>query len=304
MCEYDSYAVNSNQYNDDLGIYDLTKSSDGWCIVHCVIPSSGLEIRILFWYADFRAIYLCRQYYSKSISSPDDDNNILKLGTDREESYLIEETQMYSSDSNALERYNAYAADTENEDNEDNEDNVNNMDLYGTKTVGFMLETDASAVDRPHYGSSQTTSTKLSVRAWTKWEIPKIVKTAFMNQEVRSKAVDSGLKQMMMSVQLDMRNTNAFCTDSWNILDAIVVACSLGSLVVNGIFLSTFRALRIFRVIIRHAPMRSILSSLGKGMPSIMSAIAFSAIVFFILAVIGLNLFFGKLDTYVFFLIL
>ena len=64
-------------------------------------------------------------------------------------------------------------------------------------------------------------------------------------------------------------------------------------------FISTFRALRVFRVIIRHAPMRLILTSSGKGMPSIISVIVFSTIIFFILAVIGLNLFYGKLDLYV-----
>ena len=63
MCEYDSYAVNANQYNDDLGIYDLCKSDDGWTIVHCVISSSGLEIRILLYFSDFRNIYICRQYH-------------------------------------------------------------------------------------------------------------------------------------------------------------------------------------------------------------------------------------------------
>ena len=121
---------------------------------------------------------------------------------------------------------------------------------------------------------------KFSERIWEKWEN-------------LSEEIPESIQAMMTSVGLNLNNTNSFCSDGWNILDGIVVCFSLISLFFRLNVWRTLRALRLFRVVIRSSKMRNILLSVKKGMPFILSAFFFAALIYFILAVVGLNLFFA-----------
>ncbi|ETO20893.1 hypothetical protein RFI_16316, partial [Reticulomyxa filosa] len=69
MCENDKDNLNASLYTNDLGIFEVTKARDGLVVVHCVIPSTGLELRILFDEADWKYIFLCRQYGTRPNAS-------------------------------------------------------------------------------------------------------------------------------------------------------------------------------------------------------------------------------------------
>ena len=134
------------------------------------------------------------------------------------------------------------------------------------------------------------------VRKWERWSLKKGILSSFDADNKASFRIDESVSQLLQSVSLDYRNTNAFTMDSWNILDGIVVFFSLLSLIANLKFWSTLRALRVFRVIIRQNKMRQIFTAIRKCLPSLISLLIFMILLYFILSVIGLNLFFSTFD--------
>ena len=58
----DRKGFDHHEDGDDLGIYEIIKSHHGLVIVWCIIPSSGLEIRILFNGDQWQHIYRCQQH--------------------------------------------------------------------------------------------------------------------------------------------------------------------------------------------------------------------------------------------------
>ena len=71
------------------------------------------------------------------------------------------------------------------------------------------------------------------VRKWERWSLKKGILSSFDTDNKASFRIDESVSQLLQSVSLDYRNTNAFTMDSWNILDGIVVFFSLLSLIAN-----------------------------------------------------------------------
>ena len=53
-------------YKKDLSVYKIVKSNDGLTIIHCIIPSCALELRICFSKNKWQFLYLCKQHNSSS----------------------------------------------------------------------------------------------------------------------------------------------------------------------------------------------------------------------------------------------
>lgn len=267
MCTYDPLTANAYLYKSDLGVYEITKSHDGLVIVHCVIPSVGLEIRILFKSNEWRCVYICRQ--------------------NQEQEHGSEYPSMqYYDDKSETRASLSFLSDSSSK-------------VEKKSRVSFSLADISVPVNRQINKRSQNAD--IQIRRWEKWNVAEL--SLHNNQEfMESRAffdIDESVKQMLVSVSMNQKNTNAFCANGWNILDLIAVSFSVIALAFELELWSTLRALRLFRVVIRQRHMRSIFTSLGKGFPWIFSILLFSAFIYFILSVIGLNLFYDGFNMYV-----
>ncbi|ETO17773.1 hypothetical protein RFI_19540 [Reticulomyxa filosa] len=274
MCEHDRENLNASLYNNDLGIFEVTKARDGLVIVHCIVPSTGLELRVLFDEAEWKYIFICRQYGLSTKTS--------------EESIRIEPS----------------ISKSKRNDDDDDDDIIPLVIPADVRDRKLTSEEEA----REGAGKSTSVSGMLSVRKWVRWEpldeskhtkSSRKYRTSTGSVHFKEMRLDNDIKQMMTSVSLTLDNANAFCEESWNILDASVVLLSIFALIFNWRHWSTLRALRVFRVVIRYNPMRIILTSLGRGLSSIVSGMLFGFLIMVCFAVIGLNFFStsSKVDT-------
>ena len=293
MCKYDDYYnVNANIYSDDLGIYEIIKSHNGLVIVWCVIPSSGLEIRILFQEDKWRTIYCCKQYYQSQIITQQikikDNNNNNNNNITREESA-------------SLSRSMSTRTEEQKYDDNDN-DNDNDSDFDGESVpitragYGYNIGKKKYKFNNKKNLFRKGILSNDDIRKWEKWSLKKGILDSLDQDNKASFMLDESVEQLLLSVSLNYKNTNSFVSDSWNILDAIVVFFSLLSLMFNLKFWSTLRALRLFRVIIRQNKMRQIFTAIRKCLPSLLSLLSFMILLYFILSIIGLNLFYSTFD--------
>ena len=127
------------------------------------------------------------------------------------------------------------------------------------------------------------------VRKWEQW-----IPHNELTQNRHRIPLDDALEQLLVSVALNYENTNSFLSDSWNILDAVVVMVSIFG--ISWRFWSTLRALRLFRVVLRRSKIRQILVAIKKCIPSLLCFLLFIILLLFIFSIIGLNLFTSSLD--------
>jgi len=107
--------------------------------------------------------------------------------------------------------------------------------------------------------------------------------------------VDDETKQIMESVNLDNKCTTAYWSDNWNKLDAMVVFFSVLSLFYTDIkFLRALRAIRPLRLAIRIPAIKVVVSTLVSAIKPAVFALIFCLFLFFILSILGVNLFVGK----------
>eukprot|EP00753_Platysulcus_tardus_P012787 PLAT3543.3.p1 GENE.PLAT3543.3~~PLAT3543.3.p1 ORF type:complete len:751 (+),score=243.80 PLAT3543.3:154-2253(+) len=89
--------------------------------------------------------------------------------------------------------------------------------------------------------------------------------------------------------------------DLWNVLDFVVVTASLLSIFLSGLDLSSLRALRILRalrplrMIQRNRGMKLVMNSLARSLTSISNALLLLAVVWLVFAILGVQLFAGRL---------
>lgn len=106
---------------------------------------------------------------------------------------------------------------------------------------------------------------------------------------------DQELLQIMRSVNLDNRCTTAYWSDNWNRLDALVVFFTILTLIWSQIkFLRALRAVRPLRLAIRVPAIKVVVSTLVSAIKPAVFALIFSIFLFYILAILGVNLFSGK----------
>mmetsp|Transcript_77480 Transcript_77480/g.136679 ORF Transcript_77480/g.136679 Transcript_77480/m.136679 type:complete len:1876 (-) Transcript_77480:848-6475(-) len=90
--------------------------------------------------------------------------------------------------------------------------------------------------------------------------------------------------------------------DPWNILDAVVVAISVVSLIFKGQeslsffrVLRTFRALRPLRVIGRNSGLKTVVRTLFAAFPQIAHTVVIALLIYLVFGILGVQLFSGKL---------
>ena len=254
---------------DDLGVYEIIKSHHGLVIVWCIIPSSGLEIRILFTidhgghHYQWQHIYCCRQHQHQYLQHTHSRDRSLSLST--------------ASISSISMNDGGFDRGTFDE----SDDAVNAVPItragygYNIGAKSFRFKNKREIFKKGLHSEV--------VRKWEPWTL-----RIFDRERT---PLDESVQQLMVSVALNYENTNSFLSDNWNILDAVVVAVSVVSLTFNLRFWSTLRALRLFRVVIRRPKTRQILSAIKKCIPSLLYTFLMVALLLFIVAVIGLNLF-------------
>lgn len=95
-------------------------------------------------------------------------------------------------------------------------------------------------------------------------------------------------------------NPTGYFADAWNVLDFIIVVGSLADIGLAGegisiSFLRLFRVLRVFRVLSKGTTMRRLLWTFGKSFQSLPYVTVMLLLVFFVYAVVGMQLF-GRLE--------
>eukprot|EP01083_Nonionella_stella_P169745 576267_1 len=269
MRRYDAdYNVNSNVYHDDLGIYDIIKSHHGLVIVWCVIPSCGLEIRILFYENKWRTIYCCKQYH-----------------------HMLKTTAQTPHSRDESESDTSYTV-TDDDDDDDDGDAKHHIPITRT---GYGPHKKRNKRRKHKYNHDPK---KEVIRKWEKWALRKGALSSIDRKDRAKFAMDESVDQLLISVSLNYKNTNAFVCDNWNILDAIVVFCSILSLMLHLKFWSTLRALRLFRVVLRNNKMRKIFSSIRRCLPALLLLLLFIMLVYLILSIIGLHLLYSVFDNH------
>jgi len=136
-------------------------------------------------------------------------------------------------------------------------------------------------------------------RGWLFWDAEgqqtEKTKTSSRRQQVIQQETDQELLQILQSKQLDNKCTTAYWSDNWNRLDALVVFFTVLNLLVPQV--KPFRALRAvrpLRLAIRVPAIKVVVSTLVSAIRPAVFALVFCFFLFYILAILGVNLFVGK----------
>jgi len=106
---------------------------------------------------------------------------------------------------------------------------------------------------------------------------------------------DQEVLQILQSIHLDNRCTTAYWHDNWNRLDAIVVFFTILAIILPDVRpLRALRAVRPLRLAIRVPAIKVVVSTLVQAIKPAVFALVFCLFLFFILAILGVNLFVGK----------
>ena len=107
--------------------------------------------------------------------------------------------------------------------------------------------------------------------------------------------------EMMMKILAFglIKGEGAYLRDGWNVLDAVVVAISVMSMVLVGFkFVKVFRALRTLRplrVVNRNVGLKIVVRCLLRTLPQISNVAVVVGLIFFVFGILGVQLFGGRL---------
>jgi len=125
-------------------------------------------------------------------------------------------------------------------------------------------------------------------RGWKRWGHADVI-------EQEDDLLDLELVQIMESVGLNNMNTTAYWASNWNKMDFTIVWLSILSLIVTNVKpLKALRAIRPLRLATRSQSVKVVVSTLMSAIGPASSAVIFSLFIFFILSILGINLFNGK----------
>lgn len=121
------------------------------------------------------------------------------------------------------------------------------------------------------------------LQVWMRWEKRKAVRRPDVIRVCRS-------------YNLSSNNYNSYMSSNWDRLDCFVVLCGLVSLFLDEISVfRVFRAIRPLRVAARSPQIKVVIGAIVKSIPGVLNAIFFIALFWFIIAIIGVHQWSGKL---------
>lgn len=135
-------------------------------------------------------------------------------------------------------------------------------------------------------------------KGWLFWDSDaqqEASKSTSSKKPVSYEETDQEVLQILQSIHLDNRCTTAYWSDNWNRLDAAVVFFTILALILPDVRpLRALRAVRPLRLAIRVPAIKVVVSTLVAAVKPAVFALVFCIFLFFILAILGVNLFVGK----------
>jgi len=104
------------------------------------------------------------------------------------------------------------------------------------------------------------------------------------------------VRKICESLRMDNKNYNSYFSSNWNLLDFLVVMVGLLGLAFDSIsVLKVLRAVRPLRILTHVPQVKIVIATLIHTIPGVTSALVFSLLIYFMLAILGMYLFSNRM---------